>query len=96
MRMPKRNPNGEKYMEALATLEARITKLEARPLLSEGIVAKLALAPGDMLSLYTPRPLEDNVMRRLRDEISAHMGFEVPVVHTWGDHKIGIFQKQEL
>lgn len=96
--MPKRKmTKGEKNMTALiAELSARISHLESQPMLAPGTVAKLSISPGDMLSLYTPHALEDNVIRRLRDEVSAQMGFEVPVIHTWGEYKMGLFQKQEL
>jgi hypothetical protein len=94
--MPKRKSNDKKYMEALAILEDRITKLEARPFVSGGVVAKLNLSPGDMMVVKSKDRIDINVLKELAKGVTDSMGFPVSVVHVEGDRSVGVFKKAML
>ena len=90
--MPKR-----KYSDwrdaAIEKLEARIAKLEAGPNLTQ--LSKLSLAPGDMLTLHTPKDINRDELFAFMEKVNTELGFKVALVHTFGEHKLGLLKRQE-
>jgi hypothetical protein len=89
--MPKRKSNDKRYMEALAILEARITKLEAGPNLTQ--LSKLNLSPGDMVVVKSKDHIDIDVLKALAQGVTDNMGFPVSVVHVEGDRSVEVFKK---
>jgi hypothetical protein len=92
-RKVKRKTNGEKYMEALAILEARITKLEKDVLPIESI-AKLNFGKEDILTIRTKKQLDSSVQQHITDAIGKHLGFAVATIFLANDSDLKVLSKE--
>jgi hypothetical protein len=71
--------NGQKYMEALAVLEARITELEKNTPLFQS-VAKLGLKRKDVLVLSTKLVVPESIQDKVTQQIARHVGQPVSIL----------------
>jgi hypothetical protein len=85
--------NGQKYMEALAVLEARITELEKNTPLFQS-VAKLGIKKKDVLLITTQQIIPAATQQRITDEIGRHVGFSAAVVFMTNDCKTEVLHAE--